>query len=81
MVMAAIPKTRLLPGCEEKQRLRILYDAASKAYATAVNNVLVVRGKTTQQEYDRVRGLADEARIARSAARQALRHHIDEHGC
>ena len=71
----------LRPGCEERQRLRILYNAASKAHATAVNNVLVSRGKTTQQEYERVRALADDAKMARNAARLALQRHAEEHGC
>jgi len=70
----------LIP-CEEKDRLRALYNAAAECYATAVNQVNLSRGKTTQGEYNRVRALADEARSARDAAHLALEQHKQEHGC
>jgi ElaB/YqjD/DUF883 family membrane-anchored ribosome-binding protein len=76
----AVPRAHL-PPCEEKQRLRALYEMAAKSYAAAVNDVLANRGKTSKEDHDRLRARADEARSARNAARLALRQHKQEHGC
>ena len=67
--------------CDERQRLRALYNAAAEHYAACVNEVNRVRGKTTKQEYDRARALVDEARMARDTARQSLEQHKEQHGC
>jgi hypothetical protein len=67
--------------CEEKERLRALYNSAAECCATAVNQVNLSRGKTTQAEYNRARALVDEARSARDAAHLALEQHKQEHGC
>jgi len=67
--------------CDERQRLRVLYNTAAEHYAACVNEVNRVRGKTTKQEYDRVRALVDEARNARNAARLSLEQHKEQHGC
>jgi hypothetical protein len=67
--------------CDERQRLRILYNAAAEHYTACVNEVNRVRGKTTKQEYDRARALVDEARNARNAARLSLEQHKTQHGC
>ena len=79
--MVQNPNIRLLPLCEEKKRLRALYQLADKRHSGAVNDVLRVRGKGSKEEYDRVRAVADEARNARNAARLALDRHKQEHGC
>ena len=70
-----------LPPCEEKERLRVLYNAAAECYATAVNEVNISRGQTTQEEYNHSRALLDEARNVRDAARLVLEQHKQEHGC
>jgi hypothetical protein len=75
--MAANLKARI-DLCEEKQRLRVLYSQAIEGNSSAVNKVLLSRGK---QDYDRVRALADEARRALNSARSALEQHKQEHGC
>jgi len=67
--------------CDERQRLRTLYNAAAEHYTACVNEVNRVRGKTTKQEYDRARALVDEARNARNAARLSLEQHKAQHGC
>jgi hypothetical protein len=70
-----------LPACEEKERLRSLYNASLGAYTAVVNELIGMRGKTTREEYDRVRRFLTEARNARDAARRALEQHKQEHGC
>jgi len=67
--------------CEEKERLRALYNAAAECYATAVNQVNLSRGNSTQVEYNRARALVDEARSTRDASHLALEQHKQEHGC
>ena len=67
--------------CEEKERLRVIYNVASEHYATTVNDVTVTRGKTSKQEYDRLQSVVDEARNARDLAHLTLEHHKQKHGC
>lgn len=76
-----LPAIRLLPLCEEKKRLRALYQQADKRHSSAVSDVLRVRGKVSKEELDRIRALVDEARNARNLARVALEQHKKEHGC
>ena len=71
----------LLPACEEKERLRTFYNVSLGAYTAVVNDLIAIRGKTTKEEYDRVRSFLTEARNARDAARRALEKHKTEHGC
>ena len=79
--MALNPYVRLLPICEEKKRLRTLYQLAEKRHSSAVNDVLRVRGKASKEEYDRARARVDEARNSRNAARLVLEQHKKEHHC
>jgi hypothetical protein len=51
------------------------------AYTAVVNDLIALRGKTTEEEYNRVRSFLTEARNARDAARRALEQHKKEHGC
>jgi hypothetical protein len=67
--------------CDEKLRLRNLYNAAAEKFASAVNNVNVGRGKTTKEEYDRLRAIVDAARNKRNSAHLDLDRHTREHGC
>ena len=67
--------TGLYIRCEEKVELRTLYNEALKRRDKAVNDVLLVRGRVSQQEYDRIRVLADEARAALNHALLALEQH------
>ena len=74
------PKAHL-PPCEERQRLRTLYLDAVEQHNRAINHVLEARGKVSDQEYERIRGLVHQAKEARDAARLALSHHKQAHGC
>lgn len=64
--------------CEEKQRLRLRYSQALRDNDTAVDSLLLARGKP---DYDRMRALRDEARHSLNAARTALERHKQEHCC
>jgi hypothetical protein len=79
--VAANPNFHLLPPCKEKQRLRSIYAQAVERHNRLVNEVTAVRGKVSKEEYERVRALADNARNARTVARQALEQHKREHRC
>jgi len=79
--MGSNPNIRILPTCEEKLRLRDVCAAATRCCDTAVNEITLVRGKTTRDEYDRLRAVVHDRRNARSLARQALGQHKQEHGC
>ena len=68
-------------SCAEKLRLRTLYGEALKCRDGAINDMLLVRGQVSKEEYERIRALADEARAALNLARQALERHKHEHGC
>ena len=70
-----------LSSCEERQRLRVLSNAATIQFTQAMNNVVLRRGKVAKEEYDRVRLVMEQARDCRNAARQALAQHKQEHGC
>jgi hypothetical protein len=67
--------------CEEKQRLRVLYSRAVVDNSRAVNEVLLARGKTSKEDYERFRLRGDEARRALNSARSALEQHKQQHGC
>lgn len=81
MLVETTPPIRLQPPCKERQRLRILHDAASARYSTAVNDALISRGKKSKEDYERLRAVVNDARDARNAARLALHQHKREHGC
>lgn len=67
--------------CEEKHRLLEHLKAAAANYATTVNDLDVIRSKTSKQEYRRLLLLTDEALATSEQARAALYRHTQEHGC
>lgn len=79
--MAPNPTLRLLPLCEEKKRLRVLYQLASDLHSKMIDEALLARGRASKQDYQRFRTVADEAKNARDAARLALEQHKKEHRC
>jgi hypothetical protein len=79
LIANVVPSPRV--SCAEKLLLRTLYGEALKRRDAAINAVLLIRGKVSKQEYDRVRALADEARVALNLARQALEQHKQDHSC
>ena len=78
--MAVQPKAHL-PPCEEKRRLRYVCKEAAERYAEAVDKSNQLRGKTSTEEYDRLRAVVNDVRSAHNAARLALQQHKQEHGC
>ena len=76
----AIP-TRLFPPCDEKERLRAAYQRALYEHTIAVNESLRARGRVSEEEHERFRTLATEAKSRRDVARLALQQHKREHGC
>jgi hypothetical protein len=67
--------------CEERERLRSLYKTSIEAYTAAVDDLIALGGKITEEEYSGVRTVLTEARNTRDAARSALEQHKQEHGC
>ena len=61
--------------------MRAVHKEAAERYTAAVNDVNVTGGKSTKEEYDRLRSVADKAKAARNAAQQALNDHKKSHGC
>jgi ElaB/YqjD/DUF883 family membrane-anchored ribosome-binding protein len=76
----ANPKARIAL-CAEKQRLRVLYGQAVLDNSRAIDDILLSRGKTSKDEYERLRLRRDKARHALNSARSALEQHKQEHGC
>ena len=72
-------KSKVHVRCKEKERLIDLYRAAVAHYSATVDDVSLTRGKTSQEEYDRLLSLPEPARIAAEAARLALGR--QKHGC
>jgi len=68
-------------GMRRRERLRSLYKTSVEAYTAAVNDLVALGGKITEEEYSRVRTVLTEARNTRDAARSALEQHKQEHGC
>ena len=81
VLVAHSPIVRLLPPCEEKQRLRDLYQLASGLHSKAVNDTVLARGRASKQDYERFSVVADEARNTLDAVRLALEQHKRKHGC
>jgi hypothetical protein len=81
MHVSSSPPTGFLPPCEERQRLRDAYERAAQEHLAAVNEVLGGRGRVPQEQYERVRAAADEAKSKRDLARLVLLQHKREHGC
>jgi hypothetical protein len=81
MLVATSLQSSFHPLCQEKMRLCTLHQLAVDLHATAVDEVLIARGRASKQAYETFLAAADEARNARNAARIALERHKHEHGC
>jgi Rad3-related DNA helicase len=75
------PHFRLNPLCEEKKRLRALYQLAVDLHKTAIDEALLARSRASKEDYEGFRAIVDEAKNTRDAARMALERHKKEHGC
>ena len=68
-------------GCEQRQQLAAEYEAATSKFAEAVRQLQRDIGTSTSAEYQRLRRLADEARVKSEQARLALEQHVAMHSC
>lgn len=67
--------------CEEKQRLGLEYEIATKKFSDAVTELQRKMGTSPKNDYDRLSRAADEARVKSEQARLALEQHIASHRC
>jgi hypothetical protein len=67
--------------CNEKYRLLNICKVRASAYATAVNDLALALGKTSDEEYAQLLDLAEKTRADSEAANVALFQHTREHGC
>jgi len=65
--------------CDHKLRLLVEYQTATEAYSRAVG--LLARMWLSGPEYERLRKVTEEAKLASLDARDQLECHIAEHGC
>ena len=68
-------------ACEEKQRLGLEYEMATKRFSQAVSELQQKMGVSTKPEYERLSRIADEARVRSEQARLALEQHVGAHLC
>ena len=67
--------------CEEKYRLLSVYKDKLFAHATAADDLAVIRGKVSEQEYARLWTVTENARSEAEGASRALLQHTREHSC
>jgi hypothetical protein len=67
--------------CEEQARLLNFYRSTVSAYSATVNDLALVRGNATLQEYSSLLAVSERARTASETARLALEQHKYDHGC
>jgi hypothetical protein len=67
--------------CLEKDRLLKEYQVTTENFSGAVNDLQALRGTSSQEEYERLRRVAEEARLKSEQARLALEHHTAAHRC
>ena len=67
--------------CPEKDRLLREYQVTTEGFSEAVNDLQAHRGTALQEEYERLRRVAEEARLKSEQARLALESHTAAHLC
>jgi hypothetical protein len=67
--------------CEEKSHLLNLYKAAMVRYSISIEDLNRTRGRTSTEEYDRLRSLSKDAWSSAEGARLALEGHTGTHKC
>lgn len=67
--------------CEEKIRLAKVYDTATANFSEAVAELHRRMGTSPKDEYDRIKGASEEARLRSEQARLALERHTAAHHC
>ena len=68
-------------ACPEKDRLLKEYQVTTESFSGAVNDLQAHRATASQDEYQRLRRVAEEARLKSEQARLALEHHTAAHRC
>jgi anthranilate phosphoribosyltransferase len=68
-------------ACPEKDRLLKEYQVTTENFSGAVNDLQALRGTSSQEEYERLRRVAEEARLKSEQARLALENHTAAHRC
>jgi len=68
-------------ACPEKDRLLKEYQATTESFSGAVSDLQALRGTSSQAEYERLRRIAEEARLKSEQARLALESHSAAHRC
>ena len=67
--------------CEEKDRLLNLYRVALARFSVSIEDLNRVHGRTSKEEYDRLRSVSRDAWTAAESARLDLEGHTIEHAC
>jgi hypothetical protein len=67
--------------CAEKNRLLLEYRTATDLYSTAVAELSRRIGISSLDDYRKLHGAAETARMGSIEARNRLAHHISEHHC
>ena len=68
-------------ACEEKERLLAAYQRTTEKFSHAVTELHHKIEISSQEEYQRLQRVADEARVHSERARLALESHSAAHGC
>jgi hypothetical protein len=67
--------------CEHHRELLDLYRQAVSRFSATLEALRASQGTVSKQEYDRLYGYVEQARMASEQARLALERHVAEHGC
>ena len=67
--------------CEEKGRLALEYQEATEKFCQAVTELQEKLGKSSQEEYQRLKRVSEEWRVRSEQARLALEQHVAAHRC
>jgi hypothetical protein len=68
-------------ACEEKGRLLVEYQSATRKFSDAVTTLQERMGTSPKEEYHRLQRATDEARVRSEQARISLEQHIAVHRC
>lgn len=67
--------------CEHHRELLDLYQKAVSRFSTTLEALQAAHATVSKQEYGRLYGYLEQARIASEQARLDLERHVAEHGC
>ena len=67
--------------CEHHRELLDSYQHAVSRFSAALEALKASQATVSKQEYDRLYGYVEQARIACEEARLTLERHVAEHGC